>query len=239
MCLCLAACSAQHASVHAGPAVTPAAAEPSASQSGPTQHIPILDQREVHYADVDGTGHADRITVRWVRFTRRSTGSGVARVTVRFADGQSASREFAVAAWTNFGTGKPAMPPFGTTQIDGVRGREVVIATDNSPASFVAYTVITARHQRLRVLPAPVRTGWFVGAAVGPGGSGFTCHGATLTALESGPGHEDGSGGIGVRYRTVRTTFRWRHNRWHASMRRVTHGHYEAGQWNCAGLNEM
>jgi hypothetical protein len=235
----LVACSGSDRAAQSAPVSPENASPPPASKRAVQHRVPILDQRRLRYVDVDGDGRRDRVVIRWHRLTRRSIGRGTATLTVHYADGHAASIRFRVGSWISRRSERVTVPPFDGTQIDGVRGREIVIATDDSPASFEFYTVVTARDHALSLLPAPDDHGWFVGAAAGPGASGFVCHGSTVTAVVSGPVHNRSREHSAINYRMIRTTYRWTLDSWSVVSRTITRGHPAGGQWRCPGIGAI
>jgi hypothetical protein len=153
-------------------------------------------------------------------------------LTVHYADGRTDSTLVPIAAWVREIGGR--FPSMSSSQIDGVPGQDIVIGTDNSPASFTAYTVIAARNRELITVPAPISQGWFIGGFDAGGGIGFTCHGATLVALVSAADQHHGRGdGF---YTTTHTRYVWVNGAWAELDRHVTHGRFSAQFWNCRGL---
>jgi hypothetical protein len=114
-----------------------------------------LASRSVHRFDVDGDGHADRVTLRWTAIRRLGIGRGTVEFTVRFASAGSAHRRLQVRSWLAHASDTVTLPSVRAANIDGVRGRDLVIGIDDSPASFDDYDVVAARDHRLIRLPAP------------------------------------------------------------------------------------
>lgn len=165
-----------------------------------------LPQRWVYHADVDGDGANDRVvlTADDDLTVHQRVGSGHYRLRVRFADGTVAARRMHVDYYYSGNRGGWT-PWYGATQIDHVRGQELVLGR-TSGAHTAVFAVVTLRQHRLRVLDPPYTAtasgpGWVVNSSVGTGSQGWRCTDRGVQSWSITP-NSDGS-----RYRIERTSY--------------------------------
>ena len=151
---------------------------------------------------------------------------------VRFARGGTDSIVIPVRDWMDHTyQDRPAVPYSAAAQLDGIRGDEIVIDVDSTPASYARYLVVADHGGRLTLLPAPPRHTWWVGASVGTGGNTYDCGDGHLTAIDATPISKSRP-----KYRIVSTSYRWANGGWQRLHRTVRVGSGLTGRWVCNSL---
>jgi hypothetical protein len=177
--------------------------------------------RSIHQVDMDGDGVKDRVVIVADKGFSFDTGTGHYTVRVRLSStGRTVSRRLAMDGYL-VGTGTRWSAWFGATNLDGRRGKEMLVG-EGSGASSEDFYAITVRAGRLRLLTSPQFKGdrtWEVNSdAVDQ--SGYRC--------TSGGVQERGIGSLsasGHRWDVTRNTYVYRAHTWHrtAHFRRRVH----------------
>jgi hypothetical protein len=135
-------------------AVSPFAEVGTTSVARAAVITPASQHRSVHLVDMDGDGTNDRVVIMADRGFSFDTGTGHYTVRVRLSStGRTVSRQLAMDDYEG-GTGKGWSAWFGATQLDGHRGKEILLG-EGSGASSQSFYALTVRDGRLRVLTSP------------------------------------------------------------------------------------
>jgi len=232
--LAIAACVAG-ASGCGAPSRSVGAAQPALTQH-PMATASAVPGSRVESADIDGDGRTDHISSRWlIRIFRNTYSRGTLLVTVRFASGRTNRVTVPVTDWVNWARpDRPTLPFTAAAQLDGVPGEELVITTNDTPASFDRFAVVTYHGGHLTRLPAPPGHSWWVGGTVGTGSNTYDCPGTGLIAIDSSPLYRHHR--PIATYRNVHIRYTWSGDHWIQSARTVSRGEEASSEWVCQSL---